>query len=63
MHETIDAFFFEYVRSEGLELAELTEDQILDIVSKIIDESLKLNRNIIFTATAKYKVLVKRLKR
>ncbi len=62
MHETIDAFF-EYVRSEGLELAELTEDQILDIVSKIIDESLKLNRNIIFTATAKYKVLVKRLKK
>ena len=62
MHETIDQFF-EYVRSEGLELADITEEQILEIVSNIIDENLNLSKNFIFTATAKYKVLVKRLKK
>ena len=62
MHETIDQFF-EYVRSEGLELADITEEQILEIVSNIIDENLNLSKNFIFTATAKYKVLEKRLKK
>ncbi len=62
MHETIDNFF-EYVRQENLNLAEIEEEQILEIVSKIVDESLKLNKNFIFTATTKYKVLVRRLKK
>lgn len=62
MHETIDEFF-DYVRAEGLGLAEITEDQIKNITSNIIDENLALSKNYIFTATAKYRVLVKRLKR
>ena len=62
MHETIDNFF-EYVKQENLNLAEIEEEQILEIVSKIIEESLSLNKNFIFTATTKYKVLVRRLKR
>ncbi len=62
MHETIDEFF-EYVWQEKLSLAELEEEQILEIVSKIIDESLNLSKNSIFTVTAKYRVLVQRLKR
>lgn len=62
MHETIDEFF-EQVRDKGLGLAEIEEDQIKQIVSDIIDQNLQLSRNFIFTSTAKYKVLVKRLKR
>ena len=62
MHEAIDNFF-QYVRKENLNLAEIEEEQILEIVSKIIDESLSLNKNFIFTATVKYKVLVRRLKK
>lgn len=62
MHETIDDFF-EYIRVEKLELAEIEEDEIFKIVSKIIDGKLTLSKNFIFTATAKYKVLVKRLKK
>lgn len=62
MHETIDSFF-EYVKDENISLAEIEEEQILEIVSKIMDESLSLSKNVIFTATAKYKVLVRRLKR
>ena len=62
MHETIDEFF-EYVKDEKLGLAELEEDQIEKIVSEIIDKNLELAKNTIFTTTAKYRVLVKRLKR
>ena len=62
MHETIDEFF-DYVKQEDLNLAELEEEQILKIVSKIVDEDLNLGKNFAFTATAKYKVLVRRLKK
>ena len=64
MHETIDEFF-EIVKQEGINLPELEleEEKIFEIVSEIIDKNLKLSKNFIFTATAKYKVLVKRLKR
>lgn len=62
MHETIDEFF-EIVRQENLDLAELEEELIKKMVSEIIDTNLALSKNFIFTATAKYKALVKRLKR
>lgn len=62
MHETIDEFF-EQVREEGLGLAEIEEEQIYHMVSEIIERNLKLSKNFIFTVAAKYKVLVKRLKR
>ena len=62
MHETIDEFF-QQVKQEGLNLAELEEEPILKIVSQIIDENLNLSKNFIFIATAKYKVLVRRLKK
>ena len=62
MHETIDEFF-ERVRKEKIDLAELEEEQIKQMVSEIIETNLHLSKNYIFTATAKYKALVKRLKR
>lgn len=62
MHETIDEFF-EQVREAELGLAELEEEQIYKIVSEIIDRNLSLSKNFIFSSTAKYKALVKRLKR
>lgn len=62
MHETIDEFF-EQVREQGLKLAEIEEQQISQMVSDIVDQNLQLSKNFIFTSTAKYKVLVKRLKR
>ncbi len=62
MHETIDKFF-EFVKQENLKLEELGEEQILEIVSDIIEEELNLRKNFVFTATAKYKVLVRRLKK
>ncbi len=62
MHETIDEFF-EQVREQKLALAEIEEEQIYKMVSKIIDENLNLSKNFIFQATAKYMLLVKRLKK
>ena len=62
MHETIDEFF-QYVKEEGLKLPEIEEEEIYKIVSMIIDDNLNLSKNYIFTATAKYKMLVKRLKK
>lgn len=62
MHEIIDAFF-NYVKNEDLKLAELEDEEVKKIVSNIIDESLNLSKNFIFTSTAKYKTLVARLKR
>lgn len=62
MHETIDKFF-EQVREQELGLAEIEEEQIYEMVSEIIEENLQLSKNFIFTSTAKYKALVKRLKR
>jgi len=64
MHETIDSFF-QYVKQEDIKLPHLLEDEELieKIVSKIIEEELELGKNIVFTATAKYRILVRRLKK
>ena len=64
MHEVIDSFF-EYVNSENINLPFLLEDNfnIEKIVNIIVDEKLSLSKNIIFTVTKKYKILVTRLKR
>lgn len=62
MHETIDQFF-NYVKEENISLSDIEDDKIVEIVSKIIDENLDQSKNYIFTATAKYRVLVRRLKK
>ena len=62
MHETIDEFF-KQVKERGLKLPEIEDDEIYRIVSEIIENNLKLNKNLIFTSNAKYKALVQRLKR
>lgn len=62
MHETIDQFF-EKIKEENISIEAITEEQIKELVNGIINENLSLNKNYIFTSTAKYKLLVLRLKR
>lgn len=62
MHETIDQFF-EKIREEKIELDVITDEQIQKIINDVIDESLRQNKNYIFTSSSKYKLLVSRLKR
>ena len=62
IHEVIDEFF-ETVKSQDIKLEEITEEQLSEIINKIIDTKLKQNKNYIFTSTAKYRALVVRLKK
>lgn len=58
MHNVIDRFF-----KKVENVKELTDNQIQEIINKIIEEELQMPRSHIFTLTAKYRTLVRRLKR
>ena len=62
MHDTIDAFF-DKVRERNIRIKELDEDEMNSIIEEIISEKLGLNKNFIFSAAPKYKVLADRLGR
>ena len=62
MHEVIDSFF-EYIDDRAIELKELTDEQITEIIDKIIEEILQTSRYYIFSSTAKYRMMTRRLKK
>lgn len=62
MHDVIDSFF-NNINENSYNLKELSDEQIKEIVDEIIEEKLGLNKNFIFTSSAKYKALSERLKK
>ena len=62
LHEILD-LFFEEINYKKINIKNIQENELEEIINKIIDEKLKENKYYIFTATEKYKLLVKRLKR
>lgn len=62
MHDVIDNFFG-VVEERNIILKKITDEEMEKIISEIVNDKLKLNRNYIFSTTAKYKVLAQRLKR
>jgi len=62
IHEVIDEFF-EDTKEAGIKLEDITEEQLSEIINKIVDAKLSQNKNYIFTSTAKYRALVVRLKK
>ena len=62
IHEVIDEFFTK-IKESSIELEQITDEEMEKIIDQIIDEKLGQGKNYIFTSTAKYKVLVLRLKR
>lgn len=62
MHDVINSFF-EEIKNNKINIKNIQEEELEKIINKIIDEKLNNNKNYIFTATEKYKLLVKRLKR
>ena len=62
MHEVIDNFF-SYLKCDKKAIGNLDDECIKNLIDKIIDEKLNNNKNYIFTAKEKYKLLVRRLKR
>ena len=59
MHDVINSFFEQI----EIKLSEISDEEIENIIEKIINEKLLNETNYIFTATEKYKLLVQRLKR
>ncbi|MBR2289972.1 MAG: exodeoxyribonuclease V subunit gamma [Clostridia bacterium] len=62
MHEVIDTFFAE-LESRGISVHDLEEDLLKEIVDKIIEDLLQTSKYYIFSSTAKFKALTRRLKR
>lgn len=62
MHDVIDTFF-EEVEKAKINLKEITEEDIKEITSKIIEEKLSLKENYIFISSAKFRNQTFRLKR
>ena len=62
MHEVID-LFFKSLDENNLNLKEVTDEEILKIVSDIIRELLETSKYYIFSSSAKYRLLTRRLKK
>lgn len=62
MHDVIDSFFRK-IQDEGYDIKKLSEEELERIVKEIIEEKLKLNKNYIFSSTAKFRTLTSRLTR
>lgn len=62
MHEVID-LFFEYIDDRNIDIKQISDEEIEKIVNKIIDDILKTSRYYIFSSTAKFKLMTKRLKK
>lgn len=62
MHEIIDDFF-EVIEDEKIDIKSITKEQIEDIVKKLIDETLEMSKYYVFTSTAKFRSLTRRLKK
>ena len=60
MHDAIDQFF-KYIKEKGIEIKNVTDEEIEKIIEIIVDEKLEVGGK--FTLTAKYRTLVQRLKR
>ncbi len=62
MHEVIDTFF-QTLDEQERNLKEITEEEITQIVNKIIDELLQTSRYYIFSSSAKFRMMTRRLKK
>lgn len=62
MHEVIDSFFAQ-VEEKELDLKDISEEEMKQIVEKIMDEILQTSRYYIFSSSAKFRMMTKRLKK
>ena len=62
MHDVIDTFFG-IIEEKRIDIKKIANEEIEKILNDIVEEKLNLNRNYIFKYTAKYRVLINRLKR
>lgn len=60
MHDVIDSFFGK-IQDENISIKEITDIELERIVREIVEEKLRLNKNYIFSSSAKFKTLTSRL--
>ena len=60
MHEIIDEFF-EMIEEKKLNIKIITREEIEEIVQKIINDTLEMSKYYVFTSTAKFRNLTRRL--
>lgn len=61
MHEVIDAFFG-YIDEKEFDLKTISEEEVKQIVHHLLDEILQTSRYYIFSSSAKYRRMTRRLK-
>lgn len=62
MHEVIDVFFKE-IDEKSISVKEISEEEILKIVNRIVEMLLGTSRYYIFSSSAKFRLLTRRLKK
>lgn len=62
MHEVIDLFFKE-IDENGMSIKEISDEEILKIVNRIVEMLLGTTRYYIFSSSAKFRLLTRRLKK
>lgn len=62
MHDVIDSFFGK-IQDENINIKEITDEELERIIKEIIEEKLSLNKNYIFSSSAKFRTLTSRLVR
>lgn len=62
MHEVIDLFFKE-IDEKGISVKEIIDEEILKIVNKIVEMLLGTSRYYVFSSSAKFRLLTRRLKK
>ncbi len=62
MHDVIDEFFDQVIQRQ-IKLVNIQDEEIEQIVTSIINEKLTLNRNYIFTGSARFRSLTNRLRK
>ena len=62
MHEVLDLFFKE-LDDSSINVKEITEDKIFEIVNRIVEMLLGTTKYYIFTSSAKFRLLTRRLKK
>ena len=61
MHEIIDSFFGK-IQDENINIRNIEDEELQQIINEIIEIKLQLNKNYIFTSTAKFRTLTRKLK-
>ena len=62
MHQVIDEFF-ETLEEEGIDIKTISSEKLEEIVNRIIDDLLETSNYYIFSSSAKFKTLTKKLKK